>query len=262
MSDWYGYADDYKVVGTNNFTMQIDATKVWKWCTENLINLNVSKCKVLSIKEESKVTNNGWELGKSEKEKDLEVMIHKDLTWTANANRRCEKALKAFLTIKRNVARGTAWQAKKNLYRSYIVPIHSYGSVLWKPNKQDLKKVDPIQMKATKWILSTGQLTYKDRLRSPDILPLSLYDELTCYCYFWTLSVADTTLNGKISYRLPNSMNRTQERKIQNVSRPGISRDRNRRATSGREASTLRTSLVEKLVKVSTLYQPQAERRR
>ena len=33
-------------------------------------------------------------------------------------------------------------------------------------------------MKATKWILSTGQLTYKDRLRRLDILSLSLYQEL------------------------------------------------------------------------------------
>ena len=53
-------------------------------------------------------------------------------------------------------------------------------------------------------------------------------------------------LNGEISYRLPNSMTRAQKREIQDVSKPGISRDRNRRATSGREASTLRTSLVEK----------------
>ena len=35
-----------------------------------------------------------------------------------------------------------------------------------------------MQMKSTKWILSTGQLTYKDRLRRLDILPLSLYREL------------------------------------------------------------------------------------
>ena len=33
-------------------------------------------------------------------------------------------------------------------------------------------------MKALKWILSTWQLTYKDRLPSLDILPLSLYHEL------------------------------------------------------------------------------------
>ena len=94
------------------------------------MKLNVSKCKVFCIKGETKVTLNGWELGKSEKEKELGIMMLKNLTWTANANHRCEKALKAFFIIKRNVLRGTAWQAKKNLYLSYIVPIISYGCSL------------------------------------------------------------------------------------------------------------------------------------
>ena len=121
---------------------------------------------------------------KVRKRKDLGIMVHKDLTWTSDTNRRCEKELKAFFTIKRNVARRRAWQAKKDLYRCYIVQIISYRSVLWKPNKQDLKKVEPIQMKATKLILSTGQLTYKDRLRRLDILPLSLYHELHVLFFF------------------------------------------------------------------------------
>ena len=98
--------------------MQIDAANIWKWCTENLMKINVSKCNVVCKKGETKVTVNGCERGKSEKKKDLGIMIHRDLTWTANANRPCKEALKAFFTIKRNVARGTAWQAKKNLYRS------------------------------------------------------------------------------------------------------------------------------------------------
>ena len=101
-----------------------------------------------------------------------------------NVNRRCEKALKAFFTIKKNVTRAIAWQAKRNLYRSYIVPILSYGSVLWKSSEQGLKKVEAIQMKARKWILSTGQLAYTDRLRRLDILPLSLYHELHVLLFF------------------------------------------------------------------------------
>ena len=127
ISDCYGYVDDYKVFGTNNITMQIDAANIWKWCTENLMKLNVSKCKALCIKGETKVTLNGWELGKSEKEKDLGIMIHKDRNWTANANRRCEKALKAFFTIKRNFA-SLASQEKPilELYRTnYLIRVSS-----------------------------------------------------------------------------------------------------------------------------------------
>ena len=63
--------------------MQIDAAKVWKWCTEKLMKQNVSKCKVLRIKGEAKFTVSGWEFGKPENEKGLGVMIHKDLNRTA-----------------------------------------------------------------------------------------------------------------------------------------------------------------------------------
>ena len=65
----------------------------------------------------------GKTLEQIQKEKDLGIIVSNDLTWTANVERRCEKAIKVFFTIKRNIANGTSWIGKKNLYRSYIVPI-------------------------------------------------------------------------------------------------------------------------------------------
>ena len=35
MSSCFGYADDYKVIATNTITLQIDATRIWKWCSQN-----------------------------------------------------------------------------------------------------------------------------------------------------------------------------------------------------------------------------------
>ena len=86
--------------------------------------------------------------------------------------------MKAFFTIKRNIANGTPWTTRKNLYRSYIVPILSYGAVLWKPSKTDLRAIESIQMKASKWIVRTSQLEYKERLRRINLLPLALYHEM------------------------------------------------------------------------------------
>ena len=105
-------------------------------------------------------------------------MISNDLSWTLQTERRCEKTMKAFFTIKRNIADGTPWTTRKNLYRSYIVQILSYGAVLWKPSKTDLKSIESIQMKANKWILGTGQLEYKERLRRINFLPLALYHDM------------------------------------------------------------------------------------
>ena len=86
--------------------------------------------------------------------------------------------MKAFFTIKRNIANGTPWTTRRNLYRTYIVPILSYGAVLWKPSKTDLKSIESIQMKASKWILGTSPLEYKERLSRINLLPLALYHEM------------------------------------------------------------------------------------
>ena len=142
------------------------------------MRLNLKKCKVLCLKGIAKLTIQGDQLEKSIVEKDRGIMISNDLTWTARTERRCEKTRKAFFTIKRNIANGTPWTTRKNLYRSYIVPILSYGAVLWKPGKTDLKSIESIQMKASKWILRTSQLEYKERLRRSNLLPLALYHKM------------------------------------------------------------------------------------
>ena len=52
MSLCYGYADDYKIMGTDPTTLHIDIRKVWKWCETNEMRLNMTKSKTLVIKGE------------------------------------------------------------------------------------------------------------------------------------------------------------------------------------------------------------------
>ena len=178
MSACFGYADDYKIIAKNGITLQIDAHKTWKWCSSNLVSLNLKKFKALCLKGITKVTIQGRQLENSIVEKDLGIMISNDVTWTAQTERRREKTMKAFFTIKRNIANGTPWTTGKKLYCRYIVPILSYGAVLRKPSKTDLKSIESIQLNASKWILGTSQLEYKERLRRINLLPLALYHEM------------------------------------------------------------------------------------
>ena len=90
MSTCFGYADDYKILAKNGITLQIDAHKIWKWCSSNLMSLNLKKCKVLCLKCIVKVTIRGHQIENSIVEKDLGIMISNDLTWTAQTERRCE----------------------------------------------------------------------------------------------------------------------------------------------------------------------------
>ena len=178
MSSCFGYADDYKVIATNTITLQIDANRIWKWCSQNLITSNINKRKTLKLNGNGSISMNEKTVEQTQKEKDLGIIVSNDLTWTANAERRCEKAIKVFFTIKRNIAKSTSWIAKKNLYRSYVVPIISYGAILWKPNKSEFKMIENLHKKASKWILGTNRLDYKDRLKRYSILPLSLHHEM------------------------------------------------------------------------------------
>ena len=113
MSSCFGYADDFKVIATNTVTLQIDATRIWKWCSQNLMTFNISKCKTLNFKGNGRISMNGKTLEQTQKEKDLGINVSNDLTWTANTERRCEKAIKVFLPIKRNIANGTSWIGKR-----------------------------------------------------------------------------------------------------------------------------------------------------
>ena len=100
MSSCFGYADGYKAIATNTITLQIDATRIWKWCSQNLMTLNISKRKTLNLKETETISMKGKTLEQTQKEKDLGIIVSNDLTWTANAERRCEKAIEVFFHYK------------------------------------------------------------------------------------------------------------------------------------------------------------------
>ena len=85
--------------------------------------------------------------------KDLGMIMSKNLNWTSHANNRASKALKALYCIKRNLSPATTMNNRKNAYKSYVVPIVSYASSVWKPSKQDLATLEKVQQRATKWIL-------------------------------------------------------------------------------------------------------------
>ena len=56
VSACFGHADDYKIIAKNGITLQIDAHKIWKWCSSNLMSLNLKKFKALCLKGITKVT--------------------------------------------------------------------------------------------------------------------------------------------------------------------------------------------------------------
>ena len=72
-------------------------------------------------------------------QKDIGLIVHSSLTWTSQAKFCCGKAVKAFHLIKGNIWFSAASYTRMNLYMGYLVPMLSYGEILWKASKTDSK---------------------------------------------------------------------------------------------------------------------------
>ena len=77
----------------------------------------------------------------------------------------------------------------------------AYASQAWFANKTELKEIERVQKKATSWILSNWDLSYKKRLEKLNLLPLSLYLEL-----HYLLLLIDFTLE-KYNIKIPITKN-------------------------------------------------------
>ena len=108
----------------------------------------------------------------------IRASVHSSLTWTSQAEFRCGKAVKAFHLIRRDIWVSADSYTRLSLHKGHIVQILSHGAILWKASKNDLKIIESLQMKTSKWVLRYCPFGYKERLQKLKLLPVSLYHEL------------------------------------------------------------------------------------
>ena len=182
MSKAFGYADDYKIIGTNPVTLNIDVRKLWRWCEDNMMSMNLTKSKLLCIKCSARLSLPNYTFEATQSIKYLGLFGTDSLNWTLHAKKRTEKALNAFFLLKRNLCKAK-FATRKNAYVCYVVP-----------NVGDLTLLESVQRKAMSWIFKTSNsvLSYKEKLQKINILPLSLYEELHVVLLFAKM------LSGKV----------------------------------------------------------------
>ena len=128
-------------------TLQLDASRIWQWRSRD-DEAESGKMLTTEPQGEVNVQLGGRSLGKPQFEKDLGIAVYSDISWTTQAQKRVEKAIKVFWSIKRNISKVSTWITRKKIYRSYVVPVISYGSSLWKACKADLERIEDVQKKA------------------------------------------------------------------------------------------------------------------
>ena len=125
------------------------------------------------------------------------------LSWKANIKKRCSKAWKAFYFLKRNILNLASQTTKLNAYVGYVIPVISYDSQAWFANKTESKDIERIQRKATSWIISNWEISYKQRLTTLKLLPLSYYFEL--HDLLMLISLLKGSYNIKIPIKTNNN---------------------------------------------------------
>ena len=184
--------------------------EIQKWSKANHMDLNVSKSKTLLIRGDLAQRDEAG-LETVATQKDLGVVMSRNLSWSANCQLRTTKAWKAFYTLKRNVSSRTSMETKLNAYIGYVVPVLTYASQVWYPSKTDMKSIEKIQQKATKWICG-GNDEYHQRLETLKILPLSMYMEMHDVLYLLSILEGNYYVpEDKLPKRKENETRQKQE---------------------------------------------------
>ena len=189
------YADDSKLFSyildtdSTNHTqesLQEDINHLCLWSDKMQMSFNVKKCHILhlghrntrfnyslpkmsDIKKTScsiSYTYSFHPLEKVNSEKDLGVTIDDKLNFKLHISQKISKANSMLFLIK-NYFQFLDADMFKLLYKSLVRPHLEYASPVWSPiTKEEIKRIESIQRRATKLVPALNQLCYTDRLRA------------------------------------------------------------------------------------------------
>ena len=163
------FADDAKIFcNASNSSLQDDINSLALWSKKWQLPFNVKKCKSLHIGKNNpkiKYSMDGHILEQVENEKDLGVIIDKDLKFHAQSSAAVKKANQILGLIKKTVTTKNETTIPL-LYMTLVRPLLEYANVVWGPHyRGDQQLVEKVQKRATKMIENLQHLPYDVRLR-------------------------------------------------------------------------------------------------
>ena len=194
------YADDTKIwrqiksVGDQEM-LQKDIDALHKWSIQNKMNFHTQKCKVVPISPPGKGLNDyfnkifplnyiyrynlgGVELEFVENEKDLGIHVTAKMSWDAQIDYIYSKSSSRLGLTKRALHFMTCPKQKRSFYLGIVRSLFEHCVQVWRPTSDtSINKIERIQKRAVKWILSELDYSYNDveyikRLKDLDLLPL------------------------------------------------------------------------------------------
>ena len=175
------FADDSKLMSVirnlkDREELQENINKVIEWTKRWKMDLNLSKCKIMHIGKKNNDQEHFYSfdvddnllylIENSDSERDLGILLQSDLKWDNHISNIIHRANFILGKLKNSF---TNWDARtfKLLFTSFVRPLLEYGSVAWCPyKKQDIKRLEKVQRRATKLVPSIRNKSYEDRLKS------------------------------------------------------------------------------------------------
>ena len=176
----YKFADDVKMVGTaTSESMQRDLDRIYEWSVKWDLPLNASKCHRLvqgeSATEDRMLGPTGQRvpIPTGAAVRDLGVTVTADFKSGLQCREAAKKASRALFQLKRAVGSrrpGTILP----LYKAYVRPHLEYCVQAWSPNLvQDIKTLESVQRRFTKWFAGLRSLPYERRLEALNLFSLN-----------------------------------------------------------------------------------------
>lgn len=211
------YADDLKIFSkvkdiNDSRTLQMDIETIVNWCRNNNLQINISKCNVISFTRKREVSLQyfnynirGNTLNRVCAIKDLGVTFDSKLTFENHVNNITSKAYRMLGFISRSLNHFKQLQTYKLLYFTYVRSNLEYCTSVWSPYCDiRISAIERVQRRFTRIIYRRfhypGEKNYHMRNVRLDLLSLeerrTISDELTLYKIY--SNRLNTTLNNQI----------------------------------------------------------------
>ena len=160
------FADDSKcfrlILGwKHGDELQDDLNNLLTWSNIWGMEFDTSKCKVLRVARVKSVLERDYYLGESRLdrvvvEKDLGVLIRRDLSWNDHVDFITGKAHKMLRLLYRTCRDISDVSIKRILYITWVRSRLEYASVVWSPyTKRNITRLQRVQTNATRFIIGS-----------------------------------------------------------------------------------------------------------